>query len=194
VERYQRTQDGRPYRFSDVTTPTALHATALYREFYGPIGLEHQIAFTLPHEPDRLLALALSRKLRDFSDDERALLATARPFLIQAYRNAIEYSRLQTELQESKRGSRLPLANPRLARALAARGITAREAEILSWVVTGRSNRAVAAQVELSERTVQKHLQRCYTKLGVHSRERAAALAWSLTGEAQASRARESRR
>jgi DNA-binding CsgD family transcriptional regulator len=181
LARYQHTLDGRPYRLSDVTTTATLHNTELYRQFYGPIGLEHQIAFTLPHEPERVLALALSRRTPDFSDDERELLSQARPFLIQSYRNAIEYSRLQTELDERRQELLLPVADPRLARALTAHGITAREAEILSWVATGRSDRAIGRQTNLRERTVQTHLHRCYRKLGVHTRADAIALAWSLT-------------
>jgi DNA-binding CsgD family transcriptional regulator len=179
VARYQRTGDGRAYRFSDVAATEQLHATALYQEFYAPLGLEHQIAFTLPHAPGRLMALALSRAHHDFSDDERDLLDSARPFLIQIYRNAIEHSRLLEELQIRQRGWRLPLDDPLLARALASRGLTAREGEVLSWVATGRSNRAVAAQINVSERTVQKHVQRCFSKLGVHTRTEAVAVAWS---------------
>lgn len=180
--RYGRTRDGRPYRFSDVTTQAALHTTALYREFYGPIGLRHQIAFTLPHEPERVLAVALSRKRQDFTDDERDLLVVAQPYLIQSYRNASEHTRLRVELDERKRGSLLPLADPGLAGALAARGITSREAEVLSWVATGRSDREVGLQTALSERTVQKHLQRCYRKLHVHTRAEAVARARTLSG------------
>lgn len=181
LARYQDTLDGRPYRFSDVTTTAGLHSTELYRQFYGPIGLEHQIAFTLHHEPERVLALALSRGTLDFSDGERELLSQARPFLIQSYRNAIECTRLQTELDERRQELLLPLADSRLARALTAHGITAREAEILSWVATGRSDRAIGRQTNLRERTVQTHLHRCYRKLGVHTRADAIALAWSLT-------------
>ncbi len=185
VERYQRTGDGRPYRFSDVVTVGELRATALYREFYGPIGLEHQIAFVLPHvprAPQRLLAVALSRREHDFSDAERAVLDRARPFLIESYRNAVEHTRLRAELELRKRGPRLPLDDPVLADALAERGLTRREAEVLSCVAAGVSDREVADLLELSTRTVQKHLQRCFQKLEVHSRADASALAWSLCG------------
>jgi DNA-binding CsgD family transcriptional regulator len=88
-----------------------------------------------------------------------------RPFLIQSYRNAIECARLQTELDERRQELLLPLADPRLTRALTAHGITAREAEILSWVATGRSDRAIGRQTNLRERTVQTHLHRCYRKM-----------------------------
>jgi DNA-binding CsgD family transcriptional regulator len=186
VEHYERTGDGRAYRFSDVCTPDQLHATALYREFYAPLGLEYQIAFTLPHPPGRLLAIALSRADEDFSDAERDLLNASRPYLIQIYRNAIDHTRLLTELETRKHDPRLPLEDPSLADALAARGITSRESEVLGWVATGRSNRAVAEQLGLSDRTVQKHVQRCFRKLDVRTRGEAVELAWSLLAEAKA--------
>jgi DNA-binding CsgD family transcriptional regulator len=186
VARYQQTQDGRAYRFSDVATRDELHATALYREFYASIGLEYQIALTLPHESGRILALALSRRDVDFSDAERDLLNAARPFLIQAYRNAIEHTRLKTRYAHRSYDRRLPVAEPSLADALAERKMTRRESEVLSWVATGRSNRAVAEILALSERTVQKHLEACFQKLNVHARDDAVTLAWSFVGTPRA--------
>ena len=183
LQRYLRTGDGRAYRFSDVTTPERLHATALYQEFYGPIGLEHQIAFTLPHDPDRVLALSLSRRDHDFGDDERALLDAARPFLIQSYRNAVMHSSLESELERLRLEPELPIDEPRLAERLSEQAVTTREAQVLAVIAAGFSDRAAAELMGISERTVQKHLQRCYRKLGVHSRERAVELAWSLAGD-----------
>lgn len=80
IQRLQRTQDGRAYRFSDVATPQQLHATELWRDVYAPLGVAHQIAFTLPAEPGWLLGVALSRRPErpDYSDAERALLNDAR--------------------------------------------------------------------------------------------------------------------
>jgi DNA-binding CsgD family transcriptional regulator len=182
VARYRRTGDGGAYRFSDVVTAEELHATSLYREFYAKIELRHQIALVLPHDHNRILAIALSRRDHDFSDAERDLLDTARPFLIQAYRNAIEYTRLTTQLDHRSHERRLPLAEPALAEALSARHITRRQAEVLSWVATGRSNRAVAELLGLSQRTVHKHLEACFQKLDVHSRDDAVELAWSYVG------------
>src|SRR5262249_35971211 len=49
-------------------------------------------------------------------------------------------------------------------------GLTAREAEILAWVAQGKSNAAVAGIVSAEPRTVEKHLERIYRKLGVDSR------------------------
>jgi DNA-binding CsgD family transcriptional regulator len=180
IRRYQETHDGRAYRFSDVATPDELHALALYREFYGPIGLEHQIAFTLPHEPDRLLGVAMSRAGRDYSDAERDLLNRARPFLIQSYRNAIECSALRADLGRRAFSHALVVGESRLSDALAARGLTEREADVLRGIATGRSSMAIGDALGIAERTVNKHLEHIYRKLAVHSRSEAATLAWSL--------------
>ncbi len=180
VARFQETGDGRAYRFSDVVTPEQLHSLELYREFYRPLGLEHQIAFTLPHPPTRLLAVALSRRERDFSDDERHLLNQARPFLIQAYRAANEHSEMRSELDRRHDATAAPDERHALVTALVARGLTPGEAEVLGWVALGRSNQAAAEELGISDRTVEKHLERAYRKLDVPSRSEAAALAWSL--------------
>jgi DNA-binding CsgD family transcriptional regulator len=184
IERWVRTRDGRAYRFSDVVTPSELHALNLYREFYGPIGLEHQVAFTLPHEPTRLLGVALSRRDRDFGDDEVALLDRARPFLIQAYRNAIAYSHMQADLRQA-RDAQLPPAGGRLGERMAARRMTDREVEVLRWAAAGRSDGEIAAALGISSRTVQKHLERSFRKLAVRTRADAARLVWALATGAE---------
>jgi DNA-binding NarL/FixJ family response regulator len=54
--------------------------------------------------------------------------------------------------------------------------LTAREAEVLLWVGHGKSNREIAAILDLSHRTINKHLDQIYTKLGVENRTAAAAM------------------
>lgn len=56
-------------------------------------------------------------------------------------------------------------------------GLTPREAEILVAITAGLSNRAVAAHLVISEKTVARHLANIYTKIGVSSRTAAAAWA-----------------
>ena len=60
-----------------------------------------------------------------------------------------------------------------------ARGLTAREQEVLGLVAAGKSNREIAAELVLSEHTVARHLQNIFAKLGVSSRTAASAFAWS---------------
>ncbi len=56
--------------------------------------------------------------------------------------------------------------------------LTAREAEVLSFVASGRTNRDIAAALHLSERTVARHLSNIFTKIGVATRTAAAAFAY----------------
>lgn len=68
-------------------------------------------------------------------------------------------------------------------------GLTAREAEVLTLVASGRTNKEIAAALHLSERTVARHLSNIFTKLGVTSRTAAAGFAYEngLTQRAPAS-------
>jgi DNA-binding CsgD family transcriptional regulator len=52
----------------------------------------------------------------------------------------------------------------------AAAPLTSREREVLDWVAAGKTNRDVAAILGASPRTVEKHLERIYEKLGVETR------------------------
>ena len=58
-----------------------------------------------------------------------------------------------------------------------AAGLTARELEVLRLVARGLSNRAIAAELVLSDKTVARHMSNILTKVGVHSRSAAAAWA-----------------
>jgi ATP/maltotriose-dependent transcriptional regulator MalT len=61
---------------------------------------------------------------------------------------------------------------------LAPGGLTAREAEVLALVVTGLTNRAIADELVISEKTVARHVSNIYAKLGVTSRAAATAYAY----------------
>jgi DNA-binding NarL/FixJ family response regulator len=61
-------------------------------------------------------------------------------------------------------------------------GLTAREAEVLLWLGRGKSNRDIADILVLSPRTVNKHLEGVFAKLGVENRASAAALAVRVLG------------
>ena len=60
--------------------------------------------------------------------------------------------------------------------------VTEREAEVLLWIARGKSNRDIAEILDLSPRTVNKHLEQIYSKLGVENRASAATLAVRTIG------------
>ena len=59
-------------------------------------------------------------------------------------------------------------------------GLTPREAEVLAWVAQGKTNREAGIILGMSTRTVQKHLERVFNKLGVESRTGAILRAWQI--------------
>jgi DNA-binding response OmpR family regulator len=56
-------------------------------------------------------------------------------------------------------------------------GLTLREADVLTWIANGKANRDIGEILELSPRTINKHLERISRKLGVENRTAAAAMA-----------------
>jgi DNA-binding NarL/FixJ family response regulator len=48
--------------------------------------------------------------------------------------------------------------------------LTPREVEILQLVLAGRTNKAIAAEICISEKTVEFHLDKIYTKIGMRTR------------------------
>ncbi len=58
--------------------------------------------------------------------------------------------------------------------------LTPRETEVLSWLAKGKTNRDIADILGMSPRTVNKHLEHVFEKLGVETRSAAAAIAGKL--------------
>jgi DNA-binding NarL/FixJ family response regulator len=76
-------------------------------------------------------------------------------------------------------------AGPDLQRLIALKGkearpprnLTKRELEVLKQVATGKTNRAIAVELGLSEKTIDRHISNIFVKLDVPSRTAAAAFA-----------------
>jgi DNA-binding CsgD family transcriptional regulator len=64
-------------------------------------------------------------------------------------------------------------------------GLTEREHQVLALVAAGKTNRAIATQLDISEKTVARHLSNIFTKLDISSRAAATAYAYQhhLVGE-----------
>ena len=61
---------------------------------------------------------------------------------------------------------------------VAAGALSPREVQVLRLVATGKTNRAIASDLFLSEKTVARHLSNIFAKLGVSSRSAATAYAY----------------
>jgi DNA-binding CsgD family transcriptional regulator len=132
-------------RISDSVPFAEFRESALYNEYYRRVRIDHAVALPIYVRDGLLVSFVLNRARRDFSDRERALLDLLRPYLAKLYQKTSALGAL-----------------------------TAREAEVLRWVAAGKSDAQIGAILGVSARTVQKHLQRVYEKLGVESRTAAA--------------------
>ncbi len=65
---------------------------------------------------------------------------------------------------------------------IAAFRLTQKEAEVLYWVIKGKTNKDIGDILGSSPRTVHKHLEHVFEKLGVETRTAAANLALAKTG------------
>ena len=59
-------------------------------------------------------------------------------------------------------------------------GLSPREAQVLDWVAQGKTNKEIGVILDLSPRTVQKHLEHIYRKIYVETRTAAAAKAYEM--------------
>jgi DNA-binding NarL/FixJ family response regulator len=57
--------------------------------------------------------------------------------------------------------------------------LTGREVEVLRLIATGKTNRAIAAELVISEKTVARHVSNIFTKLDLSSRSTATAYAYN---------------
>ncbi len=143
------------HRITDSLPQRQFVETALYDDYYRRIGISHVLALPLRMDGRELASFVLNRQGRDFSDVELALLDALRRPLARLFEQVCPP----------------PCAPRRIDLETARRhGLTVREGEVLGWVAAGKTDRDVAAIVGCSPRTVHKHLQRVYAKLGVETR------------------------
>lgn len=150
------TRDGGPVKMSDFVGRQGFHRLGLYSEFFRPIGIEHQIGFSLPSPPGQLIAYAINRGQGDFTEDDRALLAVVMDPINRAVHRARRRQKARSALETA--------APPATA------DLTDREFAVLELAAQGRTNSSIARALDVSPRTIAKHLEHVYRKLGVTSR------------------------
>jgi DNA-binding NarL/FixJ family response regulator len=74
--------------------------------------------------------------------------------------------------------TRVEALGPRPSVVRAAGGLSARDVEVLRLLAAGKTNRAIATDLVLSEKTVARHVSNIFTKLSVPSRAAATAYAY----------------
>jgi DNA-binding CsgD family transcriptional regulator len=164
VSHYRATGSCEPVMISDFLSLDRFHRLAIYAEFFRGISVEHQLAISLPGPDEQVIGVALSRGRRDFSDQDRALLSVLRAPLIAALLRA------RSRQQADQAPGAVPCGAVPGGALAGPVSLTDREIAILRLVAAGRTNSAIAHELQLSPRTVAKHLEHVYRKLGVSSR------------------------
>jgi DNA-binding CsgD family transcriptional regulator len=155
------------HRMSDALSRRDFHRTPLYAEYYRRIGLEYVVAVPLFMDGRTLVSIVLNRRGLDFSERDRERLDLLRPHLAFLYRQACVAAAVSSSaaLATTKGVSLAPVqADPLPA------DLTLRESEVMRWLSCGKTDAEIAALLSISPRTVQKHLEHIYVKLGVETR------------------------
>jgi DNA-binding CsgD family transcriptional regulator len=165
VRAHGRNRHAVTHRISDLLTPPEVRRTPLYNDYYRPIRVEHAMAVPVHVQGNVLVSFVFNRSGRDFSDRDRACLESIRPHLGNLYR-----------LTRATEGTRAPWGVPSPDRPDGGDArLTPREREVLQWLAGGKTDRDIGDILGISPRTVHKHLQRIYEKLGVETRTAAVA-------------------
>ena len=170
VNHYRLTGSGEPVMISDFLSRQRFHRLGLYAEFFRAIPVNTRSRASLPGPEQQVIGIALNRAHSDFSDQDRALLSVLRAPLSAALLRASRRRQARQTLTAMSHGG---LAD-----------LTRREIQILELVALGRTNVAIAHALAASPRTIAKHLEHIYRKLGVASR--AAAVSRMATPESLA--------
>lgn len=130
---------------------------------------------------DRLLAAAVAyQQLREQRSERAAIEADDAASELRRQARAGQFDAESVEAVLAAAGHRSS------RRASSSGGLTGREVEVLRLVAQGRSNREIAAELFIAEKTARNHVERIYAKLGVNNRTQAtlAAIDRGLAGSA----------
>ncbi|MFC4907060.1 response regulator transcription factor [Actinomadura gamaensis] len=154
VRHYRRNPASwRPCRTSDVVSDREWRSSRAYAEHYRPLGLPYQLSMALvPRTAACGAGWFLNRAGTDFSAADVALASALLPVL--------------SVLDKLYTG--VPGVDQELAREEV--GLTARELQVLTLLRQGLTARQIATACRISVRTVNKHLEHLYRKLGCNDR------------------------
>ena len=147
---------------TDLISQRQFRRTDFYALCFRPTGMEYQIAAGLSW-PGRVGGFTVNRsRSRTFTGLEVALVQHLRPHVERAFAMALRAA--------------LPAPQPPVVE-----GLTPRQGEVLRWLGLGKRNAEIAVILGISSRTVDKHVEHLFGKLGVETRSAAVA---ALAGRA----------
>lgn len=151
-----------------------LVADAAGRVVFATTLAEHLVRKYFPDTPAATLPVALRPLLATANAGDLRFASGDHALVAQVFRSPTAGAQCCLLLEEAR-----PAPTPATFLKL---GLTLREAEVLYWVSEGKSSPEIALLLNLSSRTVEKHIGNIYAKLGVENRASAIRLALDAIG------------
>ena len=149
LQSYLTSSDLSPRRVSDICSESAWTGLRAYDETFAGTGERYQLSIVLKVQPPtRGRGWVVTRTLRDFTNAEVEIAERLHPLLV-----AVDHL---TRSGEPSVGNGYDL--------------TSRETQILHHLAKGATAARIGRELGLSDRTVGKHLEHIYAKLGCHDR------------------------
>ncbi|MER5321323.1 response regulator transcription factor [Streptosporangium roseum] len=146
IQHYVRTADRRPLAITDLMSLSRWRSSATGSDIHAVTGFYDHLALPLLSPSGTMRAFALGREDGAFTEQEREFVEKLHPLLI--------------AMDHRARLSRSPAAQSRL---------TPREEQVLELIAAGLTRQVAARRLRISIRTLDKHLEAVYRKLGVNS-------------------------
>lgn len=138
-------------------------------------GIDSADAIDAAHRDFPSVSILVLSSSDGSEDIYRALRAGARGYLLKDSTDT-ELMRAIEALNAGRRHISLEMAS-RLAERMDCSTLTKREMEVLQLIVSGKSNKEIAAALSVSEETIKYHVKSILSKLGVSDRTQAATAA-----------------
>lgn len=150
---------------TDLTELPALCRVPLYINFYRPRGIKDQLSCVVQPGNHAGTALAFNRTRYGFSHRDRAVADLATQHLAQAVARRRRLASLTVAARSlGHYNQQAKKALPRLST------LTTRERDVVEQLTGGLTDREIARSLAISPRTVHKHLEGIYRKLGLGNR------------------------
>jgi DNA-binding CsgD family transcriptional regulator len=156
---------GRTVALSDLLDFRALRRIPLYVDFYRPRGTRDQLINTVRVTGRHGLVMIVNRPRAGFTHRDRAVLDVLAPHLSQAVTRRERVASLTAAVRTAVR-----LAEQVEDAALRLDALTPRERAVVENLTSGATDREIGRLLGIGHRTVHKHLEGIYRKLGVNNR------------------------
>jgi DNA-binding CsgD family transcriptional regulator len=154
----------------------ALRCLPLYVDYYQPFKINDQIFCAAYHGGRHDWVLTFARSRRGFSRRDHAVVNLMTAHLYQTVAHRERLVALRTAVRNViRQNNQLDRASSNLAK------LTTRERDVIEHLSHGLTDREISRSLAISPRTVHKHLEHIYRKLGLTNRASLLALTQECT-------------